>query len=553
MGKRINLSQKINNSDNRPNKHSHPFYLNDEEIEDNNSTNNNDESADENDLEEEAINANIEESNQINNLENRISTRFSNSASEETTKKALVEVALKNPIVKKVLLILIPVIIFLLLVIFMIAALSGDDLNGRLATSGYYAIKCQEVTVNIADKNQGYEIVDTVTVPFEDYIAGVVAAEVGMFNNLEVYKEFALAARTYFLSHEENCTIEGSDKRQVYKDPDSYVYASLIHQAVDETKGKVLLTNGELRSVQYDAFCSIDVDDENYTLKQSNQKIPRIWADSQSGIAESWKQGNCTGNHGEGLSQWGSYYLATKEGYTYEQILHFYLGDNITISSSGFSSLIGLEIKDTRDANTLNEPLSVVLPQYGGSVEELNNFISNSVNSNGFHTRAGVVAAAVSLINYLYDGAKVKIPYYWGGQYQHIGVDSGFGGRTKPSTSIYGNSNYYSGFDCSGFVSWAIKNGGFDISRHTSSSFHSHYSGDSCVITDRSCIGQPGDLINSNGCHVQLIVSADENSGTYYVAESTGGGVIMNPHDMHSSNCGGKETRILHMNSLYGD
>ena len=56
MGKRIDLSKKTNNSDNRPNKQSHPFYLNDEEIEDNDSNNNNDELINENGVEEEISN-----------------------------------------------------------------------------------------------------------------------------------------------------------------------------------------------------------------------------------------------------------------------------------------------------------------------------------------------------------------------------------------------------------------------------------------------------------------------------------------------------------------
>ena len=148
----------------------------------------------------------------------------------------------------------------------------------------------------------------------------------------------------------------------------------------------------------------------------------------------------------------------------------------------------------------------------------------------------------------------MRIPYYWGGDYGRYGANPSFGEKTDVSISKNGTPYYYTGLDCSGFVSWAIKNGGYNFSRHTTMSFHSDFSEDSCNIDSQSCIGQPGDLINSNGCHVQMIVSVDENSGRYYVAESTGTyGIIMRPWNMHAGNCNGQETRIIHMDSFYNN
>ena len=303
-------------------------------------------------------------------------------------------------------------------------------------------------------------------------------------------------------------------------------------------------------STEYDAFCSIAVDDNYYTINQKNQKIPRNWVDSQSGIKSEWKQGNCAGNHGRGLSQWGSYYLATTQRYTFEELLKYYLGDDIAVSSFGFmASIPGLVIKDTTDARELHQSLSSIL-----SVSDLNAFIQNSVKNNGAGTRAGVVTAAVSLVNYLYDGYHVRIPYYWGGSYQQIGVNPNFGSPTGSVGDSYGRSFSYSGFDCSGFASWAIRNGGYNISRHTTATFDSSFSGDSCNIASQSCIGQPGDLINSASCHVQMIVAVDETNGVYYVAESTGSlGLIMRAWNMHSGNCGSAATKIIHMDNFYNN
>ena len=490
-----------------------------------------------------------------NTIENAKNIKNIDSSSEVDK---LAKVKLKIPVAVKVKLILLAVAIFLLvfLLVFITIIITGDsDTSNGLAIEGYYDIGCDEVTVNFADKSKNYEIVGTGTYSLEEYVAGVVQAEVGQFNNEETFKEFAIAARTYFAanytpSSNDSCIIESSDRYQVF----STGASQLAQSATEATAGKVLLSDNELAYVEYDAFCTIEVTDTEYTLRQQNQKIPRSWADSQSGIAAEWKKGTCEGNHGRGISQWGSYYLATKKDMEYDELLKYYLGDDITISNSSMQSIAGLEIKNTTDAKALHEPLSTFLPEHGSSVADLDNFIYTNVDKNGRHTRAGVVTAAVSLINYLYDGAQVRLPYYWGGDYQRIGVNPEFGGKAyRASISIHGNAYHYNGFDCSGFVSWAIKNGGFDISRKSTSGFHSAYSGDSCVITDASCKGQPGDLINSNGCHVQMIVSVDENSGRYYVAESTGSkGLIMRAWGMHEGNCGKKETRILHMDSLYG-
>lgn len=545
MGRRIDLNSKNNNSDFIPNRNSHSFYVPYEENIDESSMNDENEEVTYNEVIDD--NSDYNRQNIRQGIYNRVNSIDKMKREEE--KKLAVKFILKNPVVRSILLISIPIILLILLIIFMIAALSGEKFGGGLAIGGYYAMRCPEVTVYMADKANNYQIVDTKTYDFEDYIAGVVSAEVGGFNNLEVYKEFAIAARTYFLTHDDNCAIESSDRYQVFRETSD----SLIYQAIEETKGKVILTEGELESVQYDAFCSINVDNNYYTIKQGNQKIPRSWVDSQSGIASSWKQGNCEGNHGNGLSQWGSLYLASEEGYTYDKILQFYLGDDITISKGSFASSIpGLEIKDTTDSQELHEALGIFLINHGSSIDELNNAIYSSVEDNGIGTREGVVTAAVSLVNILYDNYHVRIPYYWGGQFQANGASPEFGSSTKPATSGSGTTYYYDGLDCSGFVSWAIRNGGYNFSRHTTQTFDDDFGRDSCNINDSSCVGAPGDLINSASCHVQMIVATDEASNTYFVAESTGSyGVIMRQVDMHSGNCGGSATKIIYMDRFY--
>lgn len=468
---------------------------------------------------------------------------------------------LKVSIFNKVILISIIVIasFFLFMMLFVTIFNEEDSGAGSAMTmGGYYTAKCDEITVIFTDKKNNYAATGSDTYPLDDYVAGVVSAEVGGLNNKEIYKVFALAARTYVLTHDNDCTIESSDRKQVFRDitNDNSATSKLIYEAVSETSGKVILQENELYSVSYDAFCSIDKDDNYYTIKQQNQKIPISWVDAQSGIADSWKKGTCEGNHGRGISQWGAYYLASEKGYTAEEILQYYLGEeNVTISNKSYmTSVANLDVKNTTGAKVLNTSLNEFLSSNGSSVTELNSFIKESVTSAGKGTREGVVTAAVSVINFLYDNYQVKLPYYWGGSYQQYGLPGNFGGNAPTKTTPYGTVYNFYGFDCSGFVSWAIMNGGYRIDRKTTHGFHDAFSSDSCVITDSSCFGQPGDLINSRNSHVQMIIAADTASGKYMVAESTGSqGLIIREWNMHQGNAFLEQTRILHMDNFYNN
>ena len=567
MSRRIDLRAKHDNSFHM-NRDLHPF-LNEEEFNNNENDSYDDSDVESNSYDEyeeyydnESYDDNYDDVNNNPRGKSGIRNTISNAINKNKTSNALngikqeasnevkaeaVKVILKNPVVKKVLLIAIPVVIFVLLIAFLIAAVVSENNNKGLATGGYYAMRCPEVTVIFVDKSNGYSPIGTETYPFEEYIEGVLRGEVSSLNNIEIYKEYAILARTYFLTHDDNCTIEASDRKQVFKTyEDNPYYADKIHQAVEETRGQVLLQNNELKSVQYDAFCSIAVDSNYYTIKQMNQKIPRSWVDSQRGIAESWKQGNCAGNHGNGVSTWGSYYLVTEQGFKYDEVLKYYLGDDIMISRGGFmSSIEGLEIKDNSGTAILYQPLSSFLPSRGSSIAELNAFIHDSVTMNGSGSRAGVVTAAVSLINFLNDVGGVRLPYYWGGNWQDIGVNPNFGGITTPSA----HKEIHAGFDCSGFVSWAIYNGGYNLTRLDTRGFESRFGSDGCFINESDCIGQPGDLINESGVHVQLIVSVDETSGQYYIAESSYG-LTMHTVGMHA---GSSNRKIIHMDNYYNN
>ncbi len=318
MGNRVDLDRENDNLDLSP-KNTRPFY-NDEELE-------------EEDVAEENTEETIEDDGPS---EEEIRKETQKEIKKEAT-DAAIKVVKNNPVVKKY--ILIATVVFALLFLIVILAIVVAIAGAGVADGGDYEIRCKEVTVIMTDKSDNYRKTGSQTYEFEDYIAGVVAAEVGGFNNIEVYKVIAIAARTYFLTHDGNkCIIESSDRKQVFRDITSQKNTnSLIYQAVEETAGQVLLNakGKRLAKVEYDAFCTIDVDANYYTLKQQNQKIPRSWADRQSGIAAEWKQGHCEGNHGRGISQWGAYYLASEENYMAGQIIAYYLGiENVVLANS---------------------------------------------------------------------------------------------------------------------------------------------------------------------------------------------------------------------------
>lgn len=548
MGKKVDLNtRKHNNNHIRKNNHNYYNY--------NNSRNLSPENA--------------EELNEINQNTNALGT---SSFQREYEPPKSANLTIKMPLSIKVALTagLIGIPLFLLMVFVVIFA--SDDSSGGLSFGGYYELPCNEITV--IDVDALGNPTESKTYDLEDYVAGVVYAEIGEFDNLEVYKTYAVAARTYVSKVASNeCTIENSTRAQTFKDiKDLNTNTSkMIYEAVEATKGQVVLSDdGDLLITEYDAFCFIEKTADYYTLAQQGQQIPVDWATSNinnrgylncqceqpdKNIKECYNTNGewLDGGHGRGMSQYGALYLAEEQEYTYDKILKFYYGDEIIISSQYMTSIAGLSIKNTTDAKALDTRLDEFLNSNGSSIENMNTFIHDSVISVGAGTREGVVVAAVSLINYLYDNFNTKLPYYWGGTYQHIGVSPSFGSYTPSTPSRSGKIYYYKSFDCSGFVSWAIKNGGYNFNRTTSFYFDVNYSDDSCDIESSSCVGQPGDLINSPNDHVELIVAVDLENEKYVIAHSGTEGVVMKERPMHKDTSSKKQAKILHMDSFYNN
>jgi stage II sporulation protein D len=110
--------------------------------------------------------------------------------------------------------------------------------------------------LEIAAVGSSLRIIDRV--PLEDYLAGVVAAEVPRSFAVEAMRAQAIAARTYTLSHLGDHAGQGADLcAQVH----CQVYAGLppagsrASQAVRDTAGEVLVWNGLLVDALYHSAC----------------------------------------------------------------------------------------------------------------------------------------------------------------------------------------------------------------------------------------------------------------------------------------------------------
>lgn len=185
----------------------------------------------------------------------------------------------------------------------------------------------------------------------------------------------------------------------------------------------------------------------------------------------------------------------------------------------------------------------------------LDDILYDRVNRAGYGTRAGVIAAARFLtlestyeVPYFYENGRLENyePYKHvdgEGRYYHRGLYLSPRKTTEITASFVGpvmwgcklqnytdwgmyvtGQLYPNGLDCSGFVTWALLNGGFDVGDIGAGIEPDHrdvtdlgelvYLSDELMASGRV---KAGDLIGLDG-HAAILVGWDENN--YYIAES---------------------------------
>lgn len=194
-------------------------------------------------------------------------------------------------------------------------------------TIGYTKVYANCPGVTVTDSEGNVEGV----YPLEEYVAGVVGGESYPGKGIEAYKAQAIVARTFVLKATNNCTtsIENSEARQVFNPG---AVTPLKQQAVDETKGLILLYQQDLFLSQYDSFCtseSCNYKEENGKIYADYTKLPNKETHTIS-IDDSYKS-LLAGGHGQGMSQWVSYVMADN-GSNYKDIIKYFYSDGVSIS-----------------------------------------------------------------------------------------------------------------------------------------------------------------------------------------------------------------------------
>lgn len=388
------------------------------------------------------------------------------------------------------------------------------------------------------DDIPGEDLIDFETT----YIAGVVYPEVGGYD-LETKKAQAVAARSFALTRgngmpkpigeirPENgqwvLRIRTSTSDQVFCHPDlgcgslsgsmqgtasgaDTVYAGGVNgvltrqplapddeiwTAVNETKGQVAVnSNGEV--VHTDFFSTDQNAWANAVASGSSYKDAIINHYSGQGVVD--VVADCRGNAGD-----------------YDLEAYYQASQAASESSSSPSS----DLKISTNYKT---------------IDEFNQHIKDNVDSAGYGTRAGVVAAGISLVgDYIMETGK-RLRYSQGG-------------RQNPETEGIGTDDFF--MDCSSFAWWALYNGGFKLPSSAQTGQQKSWAESNNLLeTPGSGVGQAGDFLISDG-HIALILGTYGEG--YYVAEfsDVGIGAPISKYDYSSLS----SYMVINMDSYYSD
>ncbi len=454
--------------------------------------------------------------------------------------------------------IILGVAILIILVLILIMMLGGSESGGDCGSKSY---SCTEIKVMY----NGVEV----TVPLEEYVAGVVSREAYTEFGIEALKAQAVVARTYAIVSTNDCTktIGSSTYAQVY----SPTTDEKAITAAEETSGQVLTYEGKMFLTQYDSFCYADSNcpdaiknsDGTYTVTYTKQPDLTTHKITLNKLSSFILPGQ---GHGFGMSQLVSYELAD-QGYDYKEILEYFYSDGIEITSGDndeecsigesdaleYASQLDFEgdywnywfNNTTRlEGKSLNSALG------SDGIAEINSYIKaqkDGVEDSGEKVASVGMGLALYLFNEGY-----RLPYYWGGGHAYIstGVDTSWGSSASQMCSP-GRCYSYNGLDCSGFVMWALQNAGCsNATTIVSPNFTSFIS----RTAKRSSISEmkPGDLLMSTG-HVILVIGYREDLDRIITVESAGGtnGLVVRAYS--ESNISSGSYYKLNMDSYYNN
>lgn len=480
--------------------------------------------------------------------------------------KGAAEIALQDPKVRIALIIGAGLLLLIILIIIIAASTTNSNnrkRKGCFQGFSYYEGGCE------------YANVLGEIMPLEEYVARVAANEIGS-KYKESLKVQTILARTYTearfakVDYQNSCYYDITDTSQSTQTFKSGNINKAYYDAANETEGLIILVDGKPRG-NYDASCI-------YTSSQAKELDPsgtyssryyyvkyagyfdgvnfqKIEKDKALQIGSfntyiNYADNNqaCLNNHGGGLSQNGANYLEEYEGYDWEEIIDFYYNGKeeiMSLSENNVGGGVGCYSGDYpinpndelyQDLQLLHgKSLESVLQRNGSSVEDFEANLLKQITKAGVGTRNGVVAAAMTLIGSMAETG-YKINYKWGGKYATIGINPKWGLPSEVNCDSYASRGYnrenctknynWDGFDCSGFVTWALINGLqkriSQVNTNTQDSNHPAVKLDA----NRAVCDIGGAVVN--GGHIRLIVGIDEENKRYIIAETTGSDITTN-------------------------
>ena len=384
-------------------------------------------------------------------------------------------------------------------------------------------------------------VVNGQSMSVDEYVAHVITNEFGSAPD-ETLKAQAVASRSYGLNGASkdgngNCIIsDTSEGFQTY----AKNYTDRAMQAAMDTSGVILVDeNGAVARSEYSSnslpkpYSSFG---NTITMSERDLEIPRDWFSknktcSDSDLNKANKNKDAYGRtvygcgHGRGMGQIAAKYLDTEKGYNYEQILEFFYGKdskynwslastNGSVTNSNCGSSSNGDFQALSSYNIGHKNLKILSsPLSSSQVTDLNSYINTEVDKAGYGTGAGVAAAGQSLV-YGLEQLGYYLGYCWGGDRTSVGVGTKWGTKSSGCNSPDNVHQYY-GMDCSGFVSWAIRNGCTN-SFGGPTTYDMEYGPHIDVKK-----AKPGDLMLDTDSHVRLVIK-NNGDGTVIVAEEGG-------------------------------
>jgi MYXO-CTERM domain-containing protein len=221
----------------------------------------------------------------------------------------------------------------------------------------------------------GYPVVEIQTIDFEDYVRGVVAAEVGVFQNIrwtepglpadDCFRTFAVAARSYALwfiltRAGETYDIDDTACNQRYEDD----RLASVNAALAAVEGLILVDSPAtappyvVDKYEYAASCGRNTTLPEHATTAIPDEVGPPWGDERACVGTWCGHDNCAAHEGclvRGICQWGAMERALR-GDSWESMLAHYQPHLTVLGPGGPPDPVGELVGFVREGDVAAGP-----------------------------------------------------------------------------------------------------------------------------------------------------------------------------------------------------